>query len=125
MDLQHILGPHRYDYKTYLKTTLELSLFSSIASFKLYDDDKLAIVCSNTADLNNGSNNETTLFNNNHQSNLMIVSFKSSIDSQAIDFMGNNANIILSYPLKDIPVKLTADGRRNLIAVVCIEQNSK
>ncbi len=92
--------------------------FSSIANFKLYDDDKLAIVCSNSIDLNNGNNHETNLFNNNHQSNLMIISFKSSLDSQTMDFIGNNANIILSYPLKDIPAKLTVDGRRNLIAVV-------
>jgi hypothetical protein len=48
----------------------------------------------------------------------MIISFKPSIDSQAIDLQGNNTNIILSYPLKDIPAKLTVDGRRNLIAVV-------
>jgi hypothetical protein len=48
----------------------------------------------------------------------MIISFKSSLDSQTMDFIGNNANIILSYPLKDIPAKLTVDGRRNLIAVV-------
>lgn len=95
-------------------------MFSSIPSFKFYDDDKLAIVCSNTADLNNGNNNETVLFNKPHHSNLMIIGFKSSIDSQTIDFIGNNANIILSYPLKDIPAKLTADGRRNLIAVVCL-----
>ncbi|CAF1138380.1 unnamed protein product [Rotaria sordida] len=100
-DFQHILGPYR-----------------SIASFKLYDDDKLTIVCSNTIDLNNGNNNETILFNTNHQSNLMIISFKSLIDSQTIDFIANNnTNTILSYPLKDIPSKLTVDGRRNLIAV--------
>ncbi len=92
-------------------------MFSSIASFKFYDDDKLAIVCCNTVDLNNGNTNET-MFNNNHQSNLMIINLKSSIDSQTTDFMGNNTNIILSYPLKDIPTKLTVDGRRNLIAVV-------
>ncbi len=95
-------------------------MFSSIASFKFYDDDKLAIVCCNTTDLNNGNSNETILFNKNHQSNLMIINFKSSIDSQTTDFVGNNANIILSYPLKDIPAKLTADGRRNLVAVVCM-----
>jgi hypothetical protein len=92
---------------------LFIHIFSSIANFKLYDDDKLAVVCCNTVDLNT----ETT-FNNNHQSNLMIINLKSSIDSQTIDFMGNNTNIILSYPLKDVPTKLTVDGRRNLIAVV-------
>ncbi|CAF0841430.1 unnamed protein product [Adineta ricciae] len=100
IDLQNILGPHR-----------------SIASFKFYDDDKLAVVCSNTADLNSANTTETTIFNKNHQSNFMIVSIKSSIDSQTIDFIGNNTNIILSYPLKDVPSKLTVDGRRNLIAV--------
>jgi hypothetical protein len=94
-------------------------MFSSIANFKFYDDDKLAIICSNTADLNPGSNNPETLFNTNHHSNLMIINLKSSIDSQTTDFLGNNPNIILSYTLKDVPVKLTVDGRRNLIAVVC------
>jgi hypothetical protein len=48
----------------------------------------------------------------------MIINIKPSIDSQTIDFLGNNTNIILSYTLKDIPSKLTVDGRRNLIAVV-------
>ncbi|CAF1326777.1 unnamed protein product [Adineta steineri] len=100
IDLQQIFGPHR-----------------SIVNFKFYDDDKLAIVCSNTADLNNGNNNEIPLFNKNHQSSLMIINFKSSIDSQTVDFIGNNTNIILTYSLKDIPAKLTVDGRRNLIAV--------
>lgn len=78
------------------------------------------MVCSNTIENNNGNNNDTLLFNSNHQSNLMIISFKPLIDSQSIDFIGTNANTILSYPLKDIPAKLTVDGRRNLIAVVCI-----
>ena len=50
----------------------------------------------------------------------MIINFKSSIDS---DYLGNNPHIILSYTLKDIPVKLTVDGRRNLIAVVCYYVN--
>jgi hypothetical protein len=68
--------------------------------------------------MTDGNNDETPLFNNN-QSNLMIISFKSPTDSQTIDFIGNNTNIILSCPLKDIPAKLTVDGRRNLIAVVC------
>lgn len=60
------------------------------------------------------------MFNTNHQSNLMMISLKPLIDPQTMDFIGNNANIILSYPLKDIPSKLTVDGRRNLIAVVCL-----
>jgi len=45
----------------------------------------------------------------------MIINLKSSIDS-----IENYPNIILSYTLKDIPAKLTVDGRRNLIAVVRI-----
>jgi hypothetical protein len=81
--------------------------FSSIANFKLYDDDKLALVCSQITDTNNGNPNEMNIFNPNHQSNLMIINMKSSI-----------GNILVSYPLKDIPAKLTVDGRRNLIAVV-------
>lgn len=101
-----------------LSNKTENSFFSSIANFKLYDDNKLALVCSNNTDLNNGNNSETNIFNSNHQSNLMIINFKSSIDSQTIDFQGNYTNIILSYSLKDIPSKLTVDGRRNLIAVV-------
>ena len=56
---------------------------------------------------------------NDHQSNIMIISFKSLLDSQTAHFIEYNTSIILSYPLKDIPVKLTVDGRRNLIAVVC------
>ncbi len=47
------------------------------------------------------------IFNSNHQSNLMIINFKTS-----------TGNILVSYPLKDLPAKLTVDGRRNLIAVV-------
>ncbi len=54
------------------------------------------------------------IFNNNHQSNLMIISLKSSIDCLPME------NILVSYPLKDLPAKLTVDGRRNLIAVVGI-----
>ena len=121
IDLQNILGPYRYIQNSRNMTCHSLlSMFSSIASFKFYDDDKLAVVCSNTADLNSANTTETTIFNKNHQSNFMIVSIKSSIDSQTIDFIGNNTNIILLYPLKDVPSKLTVDGRRNLIAVVCI-----
>ena len=92
---------------------------SFIANFKLYDDDKLAIVCSNTTDLGHGQPAESLAMNSNdHQSNLMIVSFKGLMDSQSIDSVENHASIILSQPLKDIPAKLTVDGRRNLIAVV-------
>ncbi|CAF3964804.1 unnamed protein product, partial [Rotaria magnacalcarata] len=99
-DFHHILGLHR-----------------SIVNFKIYDDDKLAMVCTNAIDSNNGNNSEAILFNTNHQSNLLIVSLKSLMGSQTMDFVGNNTNTILSYPLKDIPSKLTVDGRRNLIAV--------
>jgi hypothetical protein len=42
----------------------------------------------------------------------MIISLKSSIDCLPME------NILVSYPLKDPPAKLTVDGRRNLIAVV-------
>ena len=92
---------------------------SSIAHFKLYDDDKLAIVCSSHTELGFGQPSETLSMNtNDHQSNLMIVSFKALMESQSMDSVDNNASIILSQPLKDIPAKLTVDGRRNLIAVV-------
>jgi hypothetical protein len=101
-----------------------VSVCSSIASFKFYDDDKLTVVCSNTADLNSGNSSETTLFNKNHQSNFMIINVKSSIDSPTIDFIGSAANIMLSYPLKDVPAKLTVDGRRNLVAVVSIPREA-
>ena len=85
----------------------------------MYDDEKLAILCTNISDINNGQNNETTLFNINHQSNLIIINLRSLFDSYTNDLLGNlHPNIILSYPLKDIPIKLTVDGKRNLIAVV-------
>ena len=67
---------------------------------------------------NNGTSTETNLFNPNHQSHLMIINMKSSNDSQINDFRANPSNLLLSYTLKDIPAKLTVDGRRNLIAVV-------
>lgn len=69
-------------------------------------------------DANPGNSSETTLFNPNHQSNLLILTFKSLIDSSSMDFFRNSNPLLLSYPLKDIPAKLTVDGRRNLLAVV-------
>ena len=84
----------------------------------MYDDDKLALVCTNIADPNPGNSSETNLFNPNHQSNLLIITFKSLIDPSSTDFLRNGNPILLSYPLKDIPAKLTVDGRRNLLAVV-------
>jgi len=101
IDLQYLLTSHR-----------------TIANFKLYDDDKLALVCTNIMETNNGTSTETNLFNPNHQSHLMIINMKSSNDSQINDFRANPSNLLLSYTLKDIPAKLTVDGRRNLIAVV-------
>ncbi|UJR21015.1 hypothetical protein I4U23_024115 [Adineta vaga] len=100
IDLQHVLGPHR-----------------SITNFKFYDSDKLAIVCGNTAELNNANTAEITIMNKNYLTNFMIISIKSSTDSQIIDFIGNHSNILITCPLKDMPAKLTVDGRRNLIAV--------
>ena len=48
----------------------------------------------------------------------MIISFKSQLDCSNMDFIRPSIPLLLSYPLKDIPSKLTVDGRRNLIAVV-------
>jgi hypothetical protein len=40
----------------------------------------------------------------------------------SIDSIGCRTTINVAYPLKDVPAKLTVDGRRNLIAVVSRNQ---
>lgn len=58
--------------------------------------------------------------NNNYPSHLIMINFKSSLDPQHVDLPGHpHTNISLLQTLKDVPAKLTVDGRRNLIAVVC------
>ena len=85
----------------------------------MYDDDKLTIVCSQINENENANSVDAFLLFNSNQSHLMIIHLKSLVDCPSMEYFPNHTNILLSYPLKDIPAKLTVDGRRNLIAVVC------
>lgn len=58
--------------------------------------------------------------NNNHPSHLIMINFKSNVDDLPTHA---HTNLSLLQTLKDIPAKLTVDGRRNLIAVVCSMTN--
>ena len=92
----------------------------TIANFKLYDDDKLALVCSHTPENQHGTATDSISLSSNHPSHLIMINFKSLIDSPTVDqSAGHHTNINFLQSLKDVPAKLTVDGRRNLIAVVC------
>nr|ACI90361.1 hypothetical protein [Philodina roseola] len=122
IDLQYILGPHR-SVKRKICSTNEISFdfrFSSIGNFKLYDDNKLALVCSYIVDNQQSSSSDSISMNNNHPSHLIMINFKSTVDDLPAHA---HTNLSLLQTLKDVPAKLTVDGRRNLIAVVSLTTN--
>ncbi|CAF0770635.1 unnamed protein product, partial [Didymodactylos carnosus] len=88
---------------------------------KIYDDVKLALACSLNTDSSN--TNEVNSVNNN--SHLILVDYKNTSTKMELSEKNSTINTIpvfncavsLIQQIKDTPLKLAIDGRRNLVAL--------